>query len=120
VALILQGWHQAKLGDDFKPFVVGKNELSILNGYILWGSRVVVPPQGQAKVLAELHSCLTGACKMKMLACSYFWWPKLDTDIEKIARECPNYQSTSASPPECRLVFLSTPGYQDGCQGGPK
>jgi len=84
---ILQGWPQAKLDDDFKPFVVRKNELSALNGCILWDSRVVVPPQGQAKVLAESHSCHTGACKMKMLAHSYFWSPKLDVDIEKIARE---------------------------------
>ena len=37
---------------------------------------------------------------MKMLARSYFWWPKLDTGIEKIARECPNCQSTDASPPK--------------------
>ena len=100
---ILQGWPQATLGDDFKPYIARKNELSVLNGCILWGSRVVVPPQGQAKVLAELHSCHTGACKMKMLARSYFWWPKLDNDIEKIARECPNCQLTGASPPKAPL-----------------
>ena len=100
---ILQGWPQATLGDDFKPYIARKNELSVLNGYILWGSRVVVPPQGRAKVLEELHSCHTGACKMKMLARSYFWWPKLDTDIEKLARECPNCQSTGASPPKAPL-----------------
>ena len=59
---ILQGWLTAKLGDNFKPFIARKNELSVLNGCILWGSRVVVPPQGQAKVLTELNFCHTGTC----------------------------------------------------------
>ena len=49
---MLQSWPQASLGDDFKPFVTRK---SILDGCILWGSRVVVPPQGRPQVLEELH-----------------------------------------------------------------
>ena len=40
---------------------------------------------------------------MKMLARSYFWWPKLDTAIEKLARECLNCQSTGASPPRAPI-----------------
>jgi len=42
---------------------------------------------------------------MKMLARSYFWWPKLGTDIEKVAREC---QLTGASPPKL-VSSASTP-----------
>ena len=35
-----------------------------------------------------------------MFARLYFWWPKLDADVEKIARDC---QSTGASPPKASL-----------------
>ena len=31
------------------------NELSVLAGCILWGSRVIIPSQGRAQLLAELH-----------------------------------------------------------------
>ena len=40
---------------------------------------------------------------MKILARSYLWWPKLDIDIETLARGCPNCQSTCASPPKASL-----------------
>jgi len=47
----LQGWPWANLSDDFKPFFTRKEELSVLDGCILWGSCVVVPPSGQPQVL---------------------------------------------------------------------
>ena len=83
---ILQGWPQASLRYDFSPFVTRKSELSILDGCILWGSRVVVPPQGRPQVLEELHDAHTGACKMKMLARSYIWWPKWIQTLNKSSR----------------------------------
>jgi len=69
----LHGWPQVNLGSDFKPYITRKSELSVLNGCVLWGSRVIVPPQGQPQVLEELHKAHTGTSKMKMLARSYVW-----------------------------------------------
>jgi len=40
-----QGWPSSKL-EEFKPLKSKKNELSIMNGCILWGVWVVVPPPG--------------------------------------------------------------------------
>ena len=42
----LQGWPRANLTAEFKPYVSRKDELSILDGCVLWGSCVVIPPQG--------------------------------------------------------------------------
>ena len=69
----------------------------------MWGSRVIVPPQGQPQVLKELHEAHTGTSKMKMLARSYVWWPKLDNDIEQLVKNCTNCQTMGTSPPKAPL-----------------
>ena len=47
------------------------DELSVLDGCLLWASRVIVPPQGRQPLLEELHNTHLGASKMKALAHSY-------------------------------------------------
>ena len=58
----------------------------------------MVPPSGRALVLEELHDSHLGASKMKSLARAYVWWPKLDSDIENLAKTCTICQQTSALP----------------------
>ena len=55
------------------PIVI---ELSIEEGCILWGSRVVLPPQAGKKMVTELHNGHPGIAKMKNLARQYVWWPR--------------------------------------------
>ena len=46
----------------------------------MWGTRVVVPPFLKSQTIHELHDTHQGNCKMKALARSFVWWPKLDAD----------------------------------------
>ena len=64
-------------------------------------SRVVLPLSSQKSVLEELHETHLGVSKMKALARSYIWWPKMDTDIETLAKKCT----------DCKLItsYSSTP-----------
>ena len=41
--------------DNMKPFMSLHKELSLQDGCILCGKRVIIPPQGRAKLLQELH-----------------------------------------------------------------
>ena len=45
-----------KCDSSLTPYSSRSTELSVLDGCILWGSRVVIPPQGQQAVLQELHA----------------------------------------------------------------
>ena len=51
---IQNGWPN-QCSEELQQFVRWKSELSTLNGCILFGSRVLVPPPGRNQLLLELH-----------------------------------------------------------------
>ena len=91
---ILQGWQE----EEMQPFNYNrrKNELSIQDGCILWGCRVVVPKKGRAQVLDHLHE---GVSRMKGLARGIVWWPGIDADISAKVQSCHQCQENQKSPP---------------------
>ena len=48
--LVLQGWPN-QVEEELHSYFRRKQELSIQDGCIMWGCRVVVPPPGRAKLL---------------------------------------------------------------------
>ena len=55
------------LAEELQPDQKKQNELSVVDGCILWGSRVVIPLAGRSKVLDELHDGHPGMSRMKSL-----------------------------------------------------
>ena len=59
--MVQKGWPQEMEGEEFRPYNVRKNELSVQNGCVLWGARVIVPKgkftplQLQLQLAAQLH-----------------------------------------------------------------
>ena len=95
--LVLQGWRAT---DDLamNPFQQRKDELSIQDNCILWGSCIVIPPPGHPKIIDELRAGHPGISRMKSLARSYVWWPGMDADIESKVRNCHQCQQNQKSP----------------------
>uniref|UniRef100_A0AAV2K5K2 Gypsy retrotransposon integrase-like protein 1 n=1 Tax=Knipowitschia caucasica TaxID=637954 RepID=A0AAV2K5K2_KNICA len=89
---IQHSWPSQQSDPAFQPYSVRKMELSVQDGCVLWGSRVVVPPPGWGALIRQLHHGHPGITRMKALARSYFWWPKLDTDIETVVKGCSTCQ----------------------------
>ena len=63
-------------------------ELTVCDGVLIWGSRVVVPKELRGRLLKELHAVHSGIVRMKSMAREHFWWPGMDAEIENIARSC--------------------------------
>jgi len=99
---IEQGWPH-KCDSSLSPYSSCNTDLSVLNGCILWGSRVVVPPQGQQAVLQELHTAHPGVTKMKALARLYVWWLGLKSDIEESVQLSDECQLSQSNPPVAPL-----------------
>lgn len=100
---VANGWPQVCNDPELKPFFTRKDELSLHHGCLMWGARVVIPPQGRKLLLDELHDTHPGMVKMKALARSYLWWPGIDHDLETLCKECTNCQSLRKAPPKAPL-----------------
>ncbi|XP_044184326.1 LOW QUALITY PROTEIN: uncharacterized protein K02A2.6-like [Acropora millepora] len=106
----LEGWPKAVNSEELTPYYTKRTELSVEDGCILWGTRVIVPPQGRSKVLSELHEAHPGESRMKALARSYVWWPGLDQDIVKKVKSCDEFQAHQRTPAEAPLHPWEWPG----------
>ncbi len=96
---LVSGWPSDLDDEDLRLYHKKLKELSTMDGCVMRGSRVVVPPQGRKAVLEELHSSHPGCGKMKALARSYVWWPGMDAAIDTVVKECRKCQETRPSPP---------------------
>lgn len=65
---------------------------------------MIVPAVIQNGLLKELHYAHTSVAKMKNLARSYYWWPKLDTDIEQFFKGCTLCMELRPNPQLARLI----------------
>ena len=93
---VLQGWPVSTAEDNLKPFLVKRDELSVLQDCLVWGSRVIFPQPGRNSVLQQLHEGHPGMCRMKSLARMYVW---MDADVETSVRHCQSCQRVQSMPP---------------------
>ena len=95
--LVSKGWIDCS-DDVLRPYQNRKDELSMLDGCVLWGSRVIVPVAGRAPVLDLLHDGHPGISKMKAIARNVVWWPGIDADLVRKVQECEPCQINQKSP----------------------
>ena len=105
VEWLQSGWPDDSFTPDSEvlPYFRRRNELSLHDGCVLFGSRVVVPPSVRQRILHELHELHPGVTRMKALARSYVYWPNIDSDIETIVKKCVPCQENRKSPPSASL-----------------
>ena len=96
--MLFSGWKDTT-DDNLRPYQKRQHELSLQDGCVLLGSRVVIPPPGREKILEELHEGHPGISRMKSLARSFVWWPGLDKALEQKVRQCDPCQRTRNLPP---------------------
>ena len=100
---VLQGWPSSVSAQDLKPFITRQQELSVEQGCVLRGSRVVVPTTLKGKVLELLHDGHPGVVRMKMLARQYVWWPGIDKGVKDRVKAYVSCQESQKAPPQAPL-----------------
>ena len=90
-------WGETREKASILPFYVRRNEMSVDEGCVLWGNRVVIPRELRPAILKELHQCHPGISRMKALARSYVWWPGMDQDIVLAVNKCQPCQENQSN-----------------------
>ncbi|XP_049519492.1 uncharacterized protein K02A2.6-like [Dermacentor silvarum] len=103
------GWPASVTENDLKPFFDRRNELTVHQGCIMFGMRVIVPAKLRNLLLDELHEGHPGIVRSKQLARSYVWWPSIEADLEHRVKACVSCQEQRCEPCKAPLHPWSWP-----------
>ena len=70
---VQNGRSVSKLPQELHPYFTKKDELSIVDNCLLWGTRLVIPKLGRQLLLEELHEAHLGISYMKSRARMLMW-----------------------------------------------
>ncbi|XP_062521210.1 uncharacterized protein K02A2.6-like [Corticium candelabrum] len=84
---VREGWPK-QVSDLLKDFKTKENSLTTINGCLMYGNRVVIPRSLQPEVLKILHEGHFGMQRMKQLARTAVYWPRIDADIQDTCHRC--------------------------------
>ena len=104
-----------------KPYIDRKQELSIQQGCVLWGARVIIPRVLRQQIINIIHEGHIGISKMKAMSRSFVYWPKIDSDLEEEGRTCVQCQLHGNRPrserdhPDAQIRADARERDQSGC-----
>ena len=88
--VIIKGWPSTRneCPQNLRKFWTFRDELSILDGLVLKGVRIIIPVQCQAEVLEKLHEGHFGIDCTRLRAKDTVYWPEINADIEALIKSC--------------------------------
>ena len=92
--LIITGWPESMqdVPQQLHPYWCFRDELTVVDGLIMKGNRVVVPAALRSSTLDRLHDAHQGTTSTLQRARRTVYWPKLQDDISKLIQECDECQ----------------------------
>ena len=95
ISVIKEGWPDSRnqVVDCVKPYFNFQDELSVLDGIVFRGQRVVVPDCMRSEALSKLHNAHQGIVRTKQLARDLLYWPGLSKQIEDMIAKCASCQN---------------------------
>lgn len=70
-------------GTECSEYLHVANELCVVGGIIMRGTRIVIPKGLRTTILTIGHEGHLGVVSMKQRLCMKVWWPKLEKDVER-------------------------------------
>ena len=106
--LITEGWPDSlqDVPEHLRPYWSFRDELTIMNGLVLKGNRVVIPRSDRHNTLERLHDSHHNETKLLQRARRSIYWPNMDRDIKGTCFKCEKCQTHGPKlkrPPERQL-----------------
>lgn len=74
--------------DELIPYYEKRDVLTLEQGILIFGSRIIIPSSVRNFVIQKLDSTHPGINAVKSLAWNTVWWPGCDLDIETFIKNC--------------------------------
>ena len=118
--LIMKGWPETreKLTEPMSTYFTFRDELSIHDGIILKGDRVVIPPGARDDIVKETHASHIGIQGCIRRAREYVYWPNMARDIEQFISKCDTCNTFGTEQQKETLIsheIPSRPWQKIGC-----
>jgi len=85
-----EGWPDMKdLSREEKKFFTVREELSVCDGLLLKGNRIVIPKSMREELLGKLHDGNQGIVKCRARARESVWWQGISEELAEVVRKCP-------------------------------
>ena len=84
-------WPQDKKSIDpaTLPYYKRAAELSVEEGLLMRGNRIIIPPSLRRDMLARIHTGHQGIVKCRERARQSMWWPGMSKELEDLVKNCP-------------------------------
>ena len=99
----------SKIDEKFTKFKNHASELSIVKGCIMYGNRVYIPETLRHKIIDLFHDGHPGISAMKSTARSLIWYPKMDSEIEFLVKNCKRCTSNYSKPSQRHCIEWPKP-----------
>ena len=95
--MVLKGWPDKRdeCPEMLKPYWTYRDELSVLDGLVLKGTRIIIPNSCREDVLDKVHEGHFGIERTKLRARDSVYWPQMNHDIETLIKTCGKCQEFS-------------------------
>lgn len=93
-AILTGDWTDSDVSD----FMTVRNELTVCNGIVLRGNRIVIPQALKMKAVDLAHIGHQGIVKTKQLLRQKVWFPRIDTLAEQCVKSCIPCQAATSRP----------------------
>ncbi|RXN32929.1 Transposon Ty3-G Gag-Pol poly [Labeo rohita] len=85
----LEGWPtKSRVEAMVQPYFQFAGELTVENGLLLKGCRLVIPKSLQSDILEKLHNAPQGIAKCRERSKQSVWWPGLSTQLQQKVEKC--------------------------------
>ncbi len=85
----VEGWpDKFSINKVFQPYLPFSGVLTIQDGLLLYGSRIVIPASLRADILSKLHEGHLGITKCRERAKHSVWWPGLSRELTNMIEKC--------------------------------
>ncbi|KAK2713574.1 hypothetical protein QYM36_009452 [Artemia franciscana] len=110
---VITGWPETRssCSEKIQKYWNTRHELSIANGVVLKGDKIVIPATMRREILQQLHRSHMGMEETKQRERSIVYWPGINKNIEEMINQFITCGRLQMQPQKHPLINMELPEY---------